>query len=195
MGCITPRLWIPSRTRQYSWNREISRKKKKQYKPTAHLKKLILRPLIIHSCGVSSSQRILGSLTDSLWAQLTLVHKCLGAWCGSDSLSCKRAHRWEKLSLPSHGPLFRLVRIHAYACIQETFSFEWNHHAYLHYQIIFLCLPVDLTWTLALFGCFPHGKIEFVGPYGAILLELRFQGGFLKFHLLGFENSHFQNWT
>lgn len=82
---------------------------------------LILQPLIIHSCGASSSERILGSVTESVRAKLALVHKSLGAWCGSDSLSCKRAHRWEKLTLPSHSLLFRLVWIHACACVQETF--------------------------------------------------------------------------
>lgn len=46
--------------------RFLGKKKKQQYKPTAHLKKLILQLLIIHSCGASSSQRILGSVTESI---------------------------------------------------------------------------------------------------------------------------------
>lgn len=121
-------------------------------------------------------------------SQAGLCAQMSGAWCGSDSLSCRRAYRWGKLTLPSHSSLFRLEWIHACACIQETVSLEWNRHAYLHYPIISLYLPVDLTWTLALFGFFfPHGKVEAVGPYGAILLKMRFQDEFLKFHLPGFE--------
>lgn len=79
------------------------------------------------------------------------------------------------------------MRVHAY---KKPFSSEGNHHAYLRYQIIFLCLPVDLTWFFFLMV-----KLKLLDCMGAILLELRFQSEFLKFHLPSFKKSKFQNWT
>lgn len=58
-------------------------------------------------------------------------------------------------------------------------------------SLVFLHLPVDLTWSLAFFRFFfsSHGRNEAVGQFGAILLELRCQSKFLNSVYLVLKNQ------